>query len=141
MEPVKPLSKGKYPEIMGHPLVQEAYTLFLKHQYEGVVPLLQQYLQQSGAPDIDIDGLGNNELTVGYYEWFIPEWYHQNIEDGSYFGTPYDVLSLCFLSLKSNEDIVEAGIKWYRHMIGLYPGRHQLRIGLANLLGSKSIYE
>lgn len=91
---------------MAHPLVAEAYQLFLKHQYQEAVPLLQKYLQESGAPNIPIDGLGNNELTVGYYEWFIPEWYQKGIEEKSYFGTPYDILSLSLLSLKNNEDLV-----------------------------------
>jgi hypothetical protein len=36
---------------------------------------------------------------------------------------------------------MENGIKWYRTMIGNHPNSYQLRLGYANILGNKSIYE
>lgn len=60
MEGGQPKDKLLLSEVMAHPLVAEAYALFLKHQFQEAVPLLQKYLQEGGAVDIPIDGLGNN---------------------------------------------------------------------------------
>lgn len=103
--------------------------------------MFQKYIMEHPSDGSPIDGLGNNELSIGYYEWFIPTWYQDGVKSGLYYGTVYDMLSLSFLGSKSKEEIIEKGIKWYRNVLGLHPNSHQLRIGLANILSNKTIYE
>ena len=40
--------------------------------------------------------MGNYDLSVGYYEWFVYRWYAERVEEGKYVGTAYDALSLCY---------------------------------------------
>ena len=51
------------------------------------------------------------------------------------------MLSLALLCAKSKEVVIEASIKWFRMMLGKYPGSYQLRMGYANILSNKSFYE
>jgi hypothetical protein len=84
--------------------------------------------------------MGNNEQALSYYEWNLYKWYSEGIQNGKYKGTAYDALSLCYLALKSSEADMEEAMKWYQNMIDLYPDRHQLLYGYANILYSKGIY-
>jgi tetratricopeptide (TPR) repeat protein len=122
-------------------MVQQAIALFMQKKHEQAIELFQKYLTQHFDEPVHIDGLGNNELAVGYYEWFIPEWYKEGIEQGIYLGTAYDYLSLCYLSAKAKDDLIEAGIKWYRSMLESRPDHYPLRMGYSNILSNKSIYE
>ena len=36
-------------------------------QFEAAIPLYQQYIQDRAEIKTDIDGLGNNEISIGYY--------------------------------------------------------------------------
>jgi protein O-GlcNAc transferase len=40
---------------------------------------------------------------LGYYEWYLEKHYREGIEEGRYFGTPYDALSLCYQALKADD--------------------------------------
>jgi hypothetical protein len=90
---------------------------------------------------MEIDGMGNNEQAVSYYEWNKFEWYADGISKGEYLGTIYDVLFLCELELKNDDDEMELAIKWYRGMIDLYSNKYQILYGYANVLNSKAVYE
>jgi tetratricopeptide (TPR) repeat protein len=90
--------------------------------------------------DIEIDGMGNSEQSISYYEWFIYRWYSEGIKSGKYKGTAYDALSLCYLSLKSSDADMEEAMTWYQSMIDLYPDKYQFLYGYANILYSKGIF-
>ncbi len=68
-----------------------------------------------------IDGLGQVESSLGYYEWNLFSWYRGGVEKGDYVGTVYDVLSLCYLALKDDDEEMAKGIKWYQLAVDDYP--------------------
>ena len=61
------------------PALAEANKHFMSKQFEAAIPLYQKYIQERVDLKVEIDGLGNNEISIGYYEWFIPDWYKQNV--------------------------------------------------------------
>jgi hypothetical protein len=48
--------------------------------------------------DYRIEGLGNSEEQIGYYEWDRCAWYSEEKMNKRFKGSPYDALSLCCLS-------------------------------------------
>lgn len=54
-------------DVLTRPLVAEAHHLFNNKNFAEAVPLLQKFIEDMKAPDLEIDGLGNNELSIGYY--------------------------------------------------------------------------
>jgi hypothetical protein len=50
--------------------LSEANKLFCAKRYEEAIPLYQNYLQNNFNKDIQIDGLGNYDQALGYYEWY-----------------------------------------------------------------------
>ena len=87
--------------------------------------------------DYDINGLGNNEEQIGYYEWDSYTWYKEERQSKKIKGNPYDALSLCCLANTK----YEAGIPWYRDMAFKYPKNYQIVLGYANILYNNAIYE
>ena len=88
-----------------------------------------------------IEGLGQHELSLGYYQWSINTHYKEGIKKGEYTLTPYDALSLCYLGLRNDKDRLALGIKWYEGLVEKHPGNYALLIGYANILNNRGIYE
>ncbi len=66
------MGNASFKESLKDPLIAEAIKLFKEKNFEQTVPLCQRYIESHAHENIEIDGLGNNELSIGYYEWFIP---------------------------------------------------------------------
>ena len=60
----------------------EAYDKREARNFEEAIPIYKQYIETHLEEQLEIDGLGNNEISVGYYEWVIPEWYRDGIATG-----------------------------------------------------------
>ena len=56
--------------------IHEADQLFKEGDVEKAIPLYQQIIEQDLETDYHIDGLGSHAQMLGYYEWFVPKWYH-----------------------------------------------------------------
>jgi len=84
------------------------------------LPILQRYIEEKFDPKICIDGLGNYELALGYYECFPFTWYFEGIEKGKYKGTVCDLLSLCYLCLRLDDEALWAAIDWYKRIMEKY---------------------
>ena len=92
----------------------------------------------------NIEGLGNSQLAIGYYEFSIYEWYRNQKLSTKIKPSPYDALSLCFILIKSHPKYstnVKKGILWYKRMIKKYEKDFRFWMGYANLLSEKGEYE
>ncbi len=49
--------------------------LFADKKFAEAVVVYQSYIAGHVGEWMDIDGMGNNEDSIGYYEWRISEWY------------------------------------------------------------------
>ena len=75
----------------------------------------QRFIEKHADESVGlIDGLGQVELSLGYYEWYLFQHYKKGVEEGMYVGTVYDALSLCFQAVKNDDNQIEKGIKWFR---------------------------
>ena len=129
------------PNAFQDPKLQAANVNFLENQFEPAIEVYQKYIEDRLPDSSPIDGIGNNQLSIGYYEWDMPHWYKQKVQNEECLGTCYDLLSIAYLKSKNKDELIERGIKWYRTVLAAHPNSFQLRIGYANILTSKGIYE
>ena len=63
--------------------------------------------------------MGNSQLSISYFEWYVYDWYTEQKETGKIKSSPYDALSLCYsligLDPKYSTD-VKKGVLWYKTM-------------------------
>ena len=63
--------------------------------------------------------MGNSDLSISMYEWFMYRWYDQSRASGKIKGNVFDALSLCLNNIRNtNTDLVDKEIIWYEDMIG-----------------------
>ena len=79
--------------------------LFESGEYSKAAKIFRGYIEEHADEDPgEIDGIGQTELSLGYYEWFLYRHYKEGIEKKKYIGTAYDALALCYLALKKDDD-------------------------------------
>lgn len=68
--------------------------------------------------DFEIQGLGNAELAISRYEWFVHRWYTDMQRKGIIRGNVFDSLSLCYFHIRnSHPDDADRGLLWYEDML------------------------
>jgi len=124
----------------------KAYQLFAEGKMIEAIPLFQKEIESTLSQNIKIEGLGNYWLAQGYYHWFIPRWYAEQIQSGKIKRNPYDALSVCYAGICDTTNmeilkIVKDGVSWYRSIKRKSQRSYQILQGYANLLNNSSSYD
>ena len=91
---------------------------FANKNYLEAIKIYQKIIENGYKVEFEIQGLGNAELSISRYEWFVYRWYSDQQKKGLLRGNAFDSLSLCYgLIRNSNEEEADRGILWYEDMI------------------------
>ena len=67
-------------KIFSTPELQSAVTFFINEQYSEAAELFREFIEDHGDEEPEkIDGVGNNEVTLGYYQWFLSKHYKEGV--------------------------------------------------------------
>jgi pentatricopeptide repeat protein len=115
--------------------------LFKEKKIVEAISIYQKIIEEGYSVDFDIAGVGNAELAISRYEWFVYRWYDEQRKANKIRGNAFDALSLCYFMIRnSNEEEAERGILWYEDMLGIQESV-ELLIGYANILYNRSRYD
>lgn len=66
---------------------------------------------------MEIDGLGNYDQALGYYEWWPFDWYLDGVKSNKFKGTVHDALSLCIMKLRDSDEKLGIANQWYQKRV------------------------
>jgi pentatricopeptide repeat protein len=88
--------------------------LFKDGKFVEAIHIYQKMIEEGYTVDFEIAGLGNAELSISRYEWFVYRWYDEQRTAGKIKRNAFDALSLCYNIIRnSNEEEANMGILWY----------------------------
>jgi hypothetical protein len=65
----------------------------------------------------------------------------EGVKNGTYKGSAIDLLNLCLMTQRYEENIILEGINWYKKMIEEHDDCYQLKLGYGTVIGNQGYYD
>ncbi len=85
------------------PQLKLVHSIIQRNEWKKAIGPLQEYIKNEFDKNLDIDGLGNYQVALGYYECFPYKFYMEGITNGKFKGTAIDLLNLAYMVLRLDD--------------------------------------